>query len=181
MSLSRLLLLPALLSAFVVSPRLSSALEIPPLVVGGGGGIATVYLDHSLGQVNAPLLQLEGDVGPPEFTLSARAGGSVGGGGDKALGPGSALTIQFDYFYSLMLRSGVTLYDPANLLFFQGGWSKFRLRSTRGGIDTLSNKAGFGFGVGLRRDLGGGFGVRAEYMRYTAGIRAGSLSLDYTP
>ncbi len=158
--------------------RAAFALEIPPLEVGAGAGIATVYLNPARGQLNVPTVHLQAEAGNPELSLEARAGASARGG-DKQLSGGSLLTVQFDYFYSLMLKSGLELFDPANRLFFQGGWSKFRMRSTTNAFDTLSNRASFGFGVGLRRQLSGKFGVSAEYMRYSADIRAASLSLDY--
>ncbi len=169
-----------LVAALLGCSTAAGALEIPPLRVGGGGGISTVYLGQARGQVNLPVYQIQAQTGPEAFSFQAR-GGSSGQGGDKALASGSLLTTQFDYFYSLMLKSGFALFDPANTMFFQGGWSKFRMRSTENGFSTLSNRASFGFGIGLRRDLGGGFGVSAEYMRYSGAIRAGSINLDYAP
>ncbi|MDQ6963404.1 MAG: outer membrane beta-barrel protein [Mariprofundales bacterium] len=156
------------------------ALEIPPLVVGAGGGITTAYLNPSLGQVNMSTVQVEAAAGSKQLSVEARVGSSIGGGGDKLRAGQSALTVQFDYFYSLMLKSGLELFDPMNTLFFQGGWSKFRMRLTSGGVDTLSNRASFGYGIGLRRELGSQFGVSAEYMRYSADLRAATLNVDFS-
>jgi len=161
----------------LLSIQSAYALEIPPLVVGGGGGIATVYLNHTQGQVNLPIVQLQAQAGAKEFSVEARAGSS--GNGDLQQSGGSLLTVQFDYFYSLMLKSGLELFDANNTIFFQGGWSKFRVRSTVNNFGTLSNRASFGYGVGLRRNLGLGFGVSAEYMRYSGDIRSTTLNLDY--
>jgi len=164
----------------LLSMQSAYALEIPPLTVGAGGGIATVYLNHSLGQVNVPIGDLQAEAGPKYLAIRARVGASVGSSGDKQRIGKSVLTVQFDYFYSLMLKSGLDLFDPANRLFFQGGWSKFRMRSTSAGFGTLTNQASFGYGVGLRRQLGQRFGISAEYMRYSADIRATTLNIDFS-
>jgi len=166
-----------LLGLLILMPS-AYALDISPLTVGGGSGIATVYVDHTLGQVNVPIAQAQAKVGPKYLALQARVGSSVGSSGHKAGAGAALLTVEFDYFYSLMFKSGLELFDPANTLSFQGGWSKFRMRSTTLGVATRSNQASFGYGVGLRRQLGQRFGISAEYMRYSAAIRATTLNVD---
>ncbi len=164
--------------AFVSS---AYALEIPPLTIGGGGGVATVYLGPSQKQSNLPLYQLQVEGDYSHLSILARAGAS--GNGDRQFATG-LLTTQADYFYSLMIKPRIALFDTANSAYLLGGWSKFRMRSSLGTTTTLSNRASFGYGIGLQRDLlhdlGKPFRIGVEYMRYTTDIRAATLNFSYT-
>ena len=155
----------------------AEALDLPPLMVGGGAGIATLYLNPVEGQTNLPLLQLQAEGGARYLHLLARVGGSIGKG-EKRLARG-LLRTEADYFYSLMLKPRIPLFDPANTAYLLGGWSRFRLRSTLEPTITLSTRVGFGYGIGLSRDLGKPFSISLEYMRYTSDLRAATLNLSY--
>ncbi|MDX8409261.1 MAG: outer membrane beta-barrel protein [Mariprofundales bacterium] len=153
------------------------ALEIPPLTIGGGVGVATVYLNPSQKQTNLPLYQLQAEGDYQYLSVLARAGAS--GNGDRQFATG-LLTTQADYFYSLMIKPRIALFDTDNSAYLLGGWSKFRMRSTLGTTTTLSNRASFGYGIGLQRNLGKPFSIGVEYMRYTTDIRAATLNFSYT-